>query len=753
MSANCGSLSSEPKHNAQNRTTPLAVTTTTEQPLMTNDIAFVRGRNRKPVASRLLEEALADIPGLQGKCFFGYPLIATPEGKFGVDATLVSEQKGIVLFDLIEGTEIGDYADRQDDVANKIEARLRLHKELVRRRELLVPLYVVTFCPAVTDIGPRSVSGYDLANSETLEEVIAALAWSDSDNDLYLSALSAIENISSIRKSRTKREVTREDSRGAKLKRLEDAIATLDHRQNRAVIETVDGVQRIRGLAGSGKTIVLALKAAYLHTQYPDWRIAVTFNTRSLKGQFKRLINNFCIEQTGEEPDWTRIRVVNAWGAPGGDDRDGIYFEFCRATNVPFLDFGTARNRFGGSERAFDGACQLALTTAEHIPSLYDCMLVDEAQDFSSTFLRLCYAIVSDPKRLVYAYDELQSLSGESLPSPEDIFGHDQRGRPLVSLADNSRQDVILEKCYRNSRPVLVSAHSLGFGIYRKAPPKKDTGLVQMFDHPRLWEEIGYRVKSGTLETGKEVHLQRTDETSPLFLEEHSPLTDLVQFIQFSNEAEQNEWLVSELQKNLEQDELRHDDIVVIHPHPLSARNKTGPIRKRLYELNIPSHLAGVDTSADVFFKTDTPSITFTGIYRAKGNEAGMVYIIDAQTCDSTGYDLATLRNRLFTAITRSKAWVRVLGHGLGMANLVREFKALEAQKFELVFTYPTAAMLEKLRVVHRDLSKADRERLEQRTKGLHELIRDLEAGTLHPEDIDAATREKLKQLFFEGEK
>ncbi|MEI7100528.1 helicase, partial [Klebsiella pneumoniae] len=94
-------------------------------------------------------------------------------------------------------------------------------------------------------------------------------------------------------------------------------------RQNKAVIETVDGVQRIRGLAGSGKTIVLALKAAYLHTQYPDWRIAVTFHTRSLKGQFRRLINNFCIEQSGEEPDWTKIRIINAWGAPGGDARDG----------------------------------------------------------------------------------------------------------------------------------------------------------------------------------------------------------------------------------------------------------------------------------------------------------------------------------------------------------------------------------------------------------------------------------------------
>ena len=45
--------------------------------------------------------------------------------------------------------------------------------------------------------------------------------------------------------------------------RLEKSIATLDQQQNRAAIETVEGVQRIRGLAGSGKTIVLAIKAAY----------------------------------------------------------------------------------------------------------------------------------------------------------------------------------------------------------------------------------------------------------------------------------------------------------------------------------------------------------------------------------------------------------------------------------------------------------------------------------------------------------
>jgi superfamily I DNA and RNA helicase len=716
---------------------------------MNTDVTFVRGTNGKPVASQVLEDSLSNITDLCGECFFGYPLIATPEGKFAIDAALVSPDKGIILFDLVEGTQVGSYSERQDDIANKIEARLKLHRELVVGRKLGVDVHVITFVPALTNTARYRQDDYPITNADRLGDVIATLKWPNADETTFRAALSAIESISSIRKSRIKREVVRENSRGAKLKKLEDAIATLDHRQNRTVIETVDGVQRIRGLAGSGKTIVLALKAAYLHSQHPDWRIAVTFHTRSLKGQFKKLINNFCIEQTGEEPDWTKIRVVNAWGAPGGEDRDGIYYEFCRASDIEFFDFRGACLQFGGSDHAFTGACRKALSEVAQPIALYDAMLVDEAQDFSPEFLRLCYTILRESKRLVYAYDELQSLSGESLPSPEDIFGRDKNGKPYVTLGDDSRRDVILQKCYRNSRPVLVTAHSLGFGVYRRQPQDRETGLVQMFDHPRLWEEIGYRIKEGALTEGHRVVLQRTADTSPSFLEEHSKIDDLVKFIKFRNEANQNEWLIQEILKHLKQDELRHDDIVVIHPDPVTTRQNTGPIRKRLFELGIPCHLAGVDTNADVFFKTETQSITFTGIFRAKGNETGMVYVINAQSCHSKGHDLASLRNRLFTAITRSKAWVRVLGYGPYMAAIKQEFEILKDHSFELDFVYPSKSLLKKLRIVHRDLSPDERKRLEQRTRGLSELVRDLESGKIHSEDIDAETRKKLRRLLL----
>lgn len=702
-----------------------------------NEIQFTRGVNGKPVASQILEERLREIGMISGDCFFGYPLVATPEGKYSIDATLVSPEKGVILFDIIEGQDIEGYNLRQDDLANKIESKLRLHRDLVRGRTLATELQVVTFAPALTDITRYAQAGYPLANEGNLGEVLEAVNWRESSPDLYKATLSAIESLSSIRKGRSRRETSRANSRGEKLKKLEESIATLDHRQNRAVIETVDGVQRIRGLAGSGKTIVLALKAAYLHAQYPEWRIAVTFNTRSLKGQFKRLINGFCIEQGGEEPDWSKIRVVNAWGAPGGDERDGIYYEATRATGTQFYDFRAACSKFGGSDIAFDGVCQSLFASASTIPQLYDAILVDEAQDFSPSFLRLCYSILREPKRLVYAYDELQNLSGVSVPPPEEIFGNDASGRPLVSFGNDPRRDVILQKCYRNSRPVLAAAHSLGFGIYRP-PQANEIGLVQMFDQPGLWQEIGYRVHEGMLAKGHRVVLERTEETSPKFLEDHSSLEDLMLFGRFQNEMDQNAWIAAEIARNLREDELRHDDIIVINPDPLSARRRFGAIRKTLFEAGIQTHIAGVDTSADVFFRSDMPSITFTGIHRAKGNEAGMVYVINAQDCDGSGVGLSTLRNRLFTAITRSKAWVRVVGHGPGMENLQREFGDLLFHGIRLDFVYPTDDQLSKLRVVHRDLSPAEKSRLQKKIASFDQAIQGLQSGELGMEDVAA---------------
>ena len=642
----------------------------------------------------------------------------------------------------------------------------------MRGRKVLIPIHTISFAPGVNSSEIVSEDHCPIANGESIIDTLSGFKWESPGREVYESTLSAIEGISTIRRNRTARTVTRDDSRGAKPRDLEKSIATLDPRQSKTVIETVEGVQRIRGLAGSGKTIVLALKAAYLHAQHPEWRIAVTFHTRSLKGQFRRLIDNFYLSQTGMEVDQENLRILNAWGAPGGDDRDGIYHEFCRAHDMEYFDFRTAAARFPKG-REFASVCEHAVAEAGEGRHVYDAILVDEAQDFAPAFLRLCYELLDEPGRLVYAYDELQNLSGGSLPPPEEIFGRDEDGNSKVrfdSAGDTgSRNDVILEKCYRNSRPVLMTAYALGFGIYRKprhppspssrgrgvkipgiretSEPGSETGLVQMFEHSQLWGEIGYRSRDGGLREGARVAIFRTEDTSPKFLEAHSDIDDLVKFVCFDTEKDQADWLIEEIGRNLEEDELRHDDIVVINPDPRTTRKKVGPIRSRLWQKKINSHLAGVDTDPDVFFRSDSASLTFTGVYRAKGNEAGMVYIINAQDCNSASLNLASIRNRLFTAITRSEAWVRVLGVGPGMKDLMYEYDQLKRNDFELRFIYPTSAQRERMKIVHRDMTSTEHQRLTSRRKGLSELIEDLKSGAIRQEDLSEDLAE-LRELL-----
>lgn len=715
-------------------------------------VDIVRGASHKPASSDALVKIVSQQSAWSGCLFIGYPIFSTSEGLWMIDALLVSADMGVVVFDLIEGHETGDFGARQDDSANKLEARLKVHQGLMRRRDLMVPIHTISFAPALTN--PDSyrdsyrdshcLEDYPLANASSLIEELNRFTWSCAHGqDLCAKVLSAIEHITTMRKRGFSRHVAEAASRGAKLVKLEKSIATLDNMQNRAVIETVEGIQRIRGLAGSGKTIVLALKAAYFHAYNPGWRIAVTFNSRSLKAHFRRLINNFFIEQTGEEPDWNKLRIVNAWGAWQSKDRRGIYAEFCRLHGMAFFDYGKARNRFGPG-REFKGACEYALANARNREPVYDAILVDEAQDLPPIFLRLCYKLLKHPKRLVYAYDELQNLRGRSLPSPEEIFGKNKDGSPKVRFDDIGdlapQRDIMLSKCYRNSKPVLATAFALGLGIYRKPPQGTETGLIQMFDRAHLWEDIGYRVRDGALRDGSNVTLDRTEDTSPEFLEDHSNLDDLIRFIAFRNQDEQADWLAEAIAENLLKDELRHDDIMVINPDPRATREKVEPIRSRLKELGIRSHLAGVDTDPNTFFRPGKASVTLTGIHRAKGNEAGMVYIIHAQDCHSAVRNLASVRNCLFTAITRSKAWVRVLGFGESMAMLKSEYEKLKARRFELRFTYPTSEQRERLRLIHRDMTTADANHLRNRDRHLDDLLKELESGEVQIEDLDEET-------------
>ncbi|MCE8470926.1 ATP-binding domain-containing protein, partial [Rhodovulum sulfidophilum] len=341
-----------------------------------------------------------------------------------------------------------------------------------------------------------------------------------------------------------------------------------------------------------------------------------------------------------------------------------FYSQVARTYDVEPLTWKVADQRYG--KESFDGACTelLQVIGKRTAPrELYDAILIDEAQDLPVSFFRVAYSACKSPKRIVWAYDELQNLGEYSMPSPEALFGDDEHGQPLVQLRkDPNRppQDIVLPVCYRNTPWALTVAHGLGFGIARETPAGSTSGLVQIFDEPELWEEIGYEASKGTLALGKHVSLTRKPECSPSFFTDpqNALVTpeDAVGFYNFDDVSQQAEWVAEEVERNLLEDELLARDILIILPDAYTSKSQFSIIFKALLRRGIQSHLAGVNSSRDEIFVEN--SIAVTHIYRAKGNEAAMVYVLNSDYCFS-GLELSKKRNTLFTAITRSRAWVR----------------------------------------------------------------------------------------------
>lgn len=223
---------------------------------------IIRGASEKPVSTDILIGYLQNVHFDEAILYTGYPIVGSIEEKSAMDALLISRKHGIIIFDIVEEPTISDRTELQDELYNVILQRFIGHKELTKKRgELKANLNVLTFAPSWNDLT------FDESRVITEQEMNIFLSENvqeDFTEEDYRKVVQAIQAITKL-KYRIPRKIQNTSSKGGILNEVEKSISNLDRRQNKAVIETVAGIQRIRGLAGSGKTIILALKVAYLH--------------------------------------------------------------------------------------------------------------------------------------------------------------------------------------------------------------------------------------------------------------------------------------------------------------------------------------------------------------------------------------------------------------------------------------------------------------------------------------------------------
>lgn len=689
-------------------------------------INIVNGGQKNIVAVESLKNRITQIMNqYTGTAYFGFALSELDNERIIIDALIVTREKGILAINFSSGDDETD-REQMDRIYILLRGLLEKNAGLRNRRELAIPISYVTYC-----VDHRTEDS-EFVNEDSFLEFYNGIEKFD---ESYFEALNeALDKIVSAKPRKLRKGIKKENSLGAKIKKIEKQIANMDEWQRTAAYEMPDRPQRIRGLAGSGKTVVLALKAAYLHFLDPTADIAVTFYSRTLYEQFKKLISEFYQQYSGEQVDFDKVHLLHAWGAAF---EPGMYSVVAKEINETVYTYNEAIIKYG-REKAFEGICndllkKMELHSIDNL-KIFDHILIDEAQDLPPAFFRIAYRLFKDPnkRRLVFAYDELQNLSQRNMPSLGEMFGVDENGEDLVEVGNEAegepKTDILLPVCYRNTKWALSIAHALGFGIYRDVKQP----LVQFFEDLQVWEQIGYEVAEGHLDYNSNVKLIRSAKSTPKFFEELlEPEEAVVVHPKFADKEEEYTWIAKQIKKNVTEDELDPDDILVIFPNALEAKRHYSQFSKILVKAGVESIMPGVDVDKDTF--SQKGCITCTHIYRAKGNEKPMVYLADAEYgCLKS--EIIQARNTLFTAITRSRAWVRITGVGSGMDLVETEINKCRKNEYVLEINIPSKPEIEHLNLLNR--GKKEQQQVKNVEKTADQLIKMLKSGEIEMEDI-----------------
>ncbi len=478
------------------------------------------------------------------------------------------------------------------------------------------------------------------------------------------------------------------------LDKIESTLFEMDSLQEQLGKQIPPGSQRIRGIAGSGKTVILAQRAAHIHLRYPDWDIAFIFFTRSLYDQIRREVDRwlrrFSNDRVTLENTNNKIQILHAWGA---NNEEGFYSQ-CRdrlglsnILDTPLIGSPTER------------LAQLYRRVLEHQPPIepcYDAILIDEGQDLvvkeelkfeqrqpiywlAWQTLRPISSEKPHLRRLYWAYDEFQSLDALIVPEYKELFGKELAEQlvgksAVVKYWGNIYKNAVMRCCYRTPGNILVAAFALGTGLLRSQ------GRLSRFTKEDL-ENSGFMMKGDLRANNSLVRIWRSAENSK------NPISGLwkepfIEFNTFDNRQDEVQALVQKISEAKNSGfKLDRQLMVISLGNWEQVHIQQRRIAESLTQAKIDFFIAGSKGINQTNFQENqncldiqgNPSlfwvenaITLTGIHRAKGNEAFWVFITGLENIEENN---PQLRNQLFVAMTRTKGWLWISGLKLGQEN------------------------------------------------------------------------------------
>ncbi|HBE60257.1 MAG TPA: DNA/RNA helicase, partial [Cyanobacteria bacterium UBA11366] len=542
---------------------------------------------------------------------------------------------------------------------------------------------------------------------------------------------------------------THHQTRGDILAQVRDRLSAFDLEQEHIGKEIPPGPQRIRGIAGSGKTAILCQKAAHIHLKHPDWDIALVFFSRSLYQpiieQLDKWLRRFSGGEVGYDGSHLKLQVLHAWGAK---NQPGLYGNICQVAGVKRLIPRDIPEKEPSAALAI--ACR-ELLQGRLLPQLYDAILIDEGQDLivnnrlkfegKQPFYWMAYQALRpvepaqpEQRRLIWGYDEAQSLASLNIPSGSEIFGEELGHLVTGFYPGGIRKTETISRCYRTPSPILTAAHGIGMGLLRRGGIL--TGITRIED----WQALGYEVipspaqsfiyskdkkdrhnklsnqsqliakdkdsypnhtqpnqlqPRGSFLPGQQITIKRPKENSP------NPIPELwqgslIDFIAYRSRQEELTALAHHIYQNIHQDKLKpsKEILIIILGINFEAMELETYVAQFLIARGINIYIPSALNSNILNITQDNRNpnqfwyegaVTISRIHRAKGNEADMVYIVGLDNIAKDENNLQ-LRNQLFVALTRAKGWAKI--SGIGNYPLYEELWRVIQSRDSFTFTF-----------------------------------------------------------------
>jgi hypothetical protein len=202
-------------------------------------------------------------------------------------------------------------------------------------------------------------------------------------------------------------------------------IKTMDLHQENLAKQIGDKNRLIRGVAGSGKTIILASRAKMLSKQNPDWKILILCYNISLSNAIQQMIHHML-----NEPEDLFDFDPNA--------------KSIQNENIIVRNFHSwLKNDLRIREQQLPDIIE-KLERNEAILPTYDAVLIDEGQDFEAHWLRLVSLLINaDTQSLLLVEDRAQTIYQRKRSYLQDTGLSFQGRSKVLSINYRNTQQIV----------------------------------------------------------------------------------------------------------------------------------------------------------------------------------------------------------------------------------------------------------------------------------------------------------------------